>query len=155
MYVHISHRCNARDKNEKVISHMCGQANAANYYLYSKHLLLFLLWNKKEYLTGRATCVQVHGEAQIARKYMYINFFYYLPLAIIILPYGEGEGHGAMARARNFANVTACRAVSNPAWIFRDISCFSPLNIGTLFRFCVIRQCTSPLNATLDLGENE
>ena len=40
-----------------------------------------------------------------------------------------------MARARSFANVTACRAVSNPAWfrIFREISCFSPLNIGHYF----------------------
>ena len=40
-----------------------------------------------------------------------------------------------MARARSFAKVTACRAVSNPAWcrIFREISCFSPLNIGTFF----------------------
>ena len=28
----------------------------------------------------------------------------------------EGEGRGAMARTRSFANVTACRAVSNPAW---------------------------------------
>ena len=45
------------------------------------------------------------------------------------------EGHGEMVRARSFANVAACRAVSNPAWcrIFREISCFSPLNIGTLF----------------------
>ena len=49
-----------------------------------------------------------------------------------------------MARARSFANVTAFRAVSNPAWcrIFREISCFSPLNIGTLFRCCVLGQLT-------------
>ena len=56
-----------------------------------------------------------------------------------------------MARARSFANVTACHAVSNPAWcrIFREISCFSPLNIGTLFRCCVLGQ------ASLDSGVNE
>ena len=62
-----------------------------------------------------------------------------------------------MARARSFANVTACRAVSNPAWcrIFREISCFSPLNIGTLFRCCVLRQGTLPSHASLDSGVNE
>ena len=62
-----------------------------------------------------------------------------------------------MARARSFANVTACRAVSNPAWcrIFREISCFSPLNIGTLFRCCVLRQGTLPSHASLDSGSNE
>ena len=62
-----------------------------------------------------------------------------------------------MARARSFANVTACRAVSNPAWckIFREISCFSPLNIGTLFRCCVLWQDTLPSHASLDSGVNE
>ena len=62
-----------------------------------------------------------------------------------------------MARARSFANVTACRAVSNPAWckIFREISCFSPLNIRTLFRCCVLRQGTLPSHASLDSGTNE
>ena len=62
-----------------------------------------------------------------------------------------------MARARSFANVTACRAVSNPAWcrIFREISCFSPLNIGTLFRCCVLGQDTLPWYASLDSGVNE
>ena len=67
------------------------------------------------------------------------------------------EGRGAMARARSFANVTACRAVSNPAWcrIFREISCFSPLNIGTLFRCCVLGQDTLPSHASLDSGVNE
>ena len=51
----------------------------------------------------------------------------------------------------------ACRAVSNPAWcrIFREISSFSPLNIGTLFRFCVFGLSTQPSNASLDSGENE
>ena len=62
-----------------------------------------------------------------------------------------------MARVQSFANVTACHAVSNPAWcrIFREISCFSPLNIGTLFRCCVLRQGTSPSHASLDSGVNE
>ena len=50
------------------------------------------------------------------------------------------------------ADVAACRAVSNPAWcrIFRGISCFSPLNLGTLLRCCVLGQGTSPSNASLD-----
>ena len=62
-----------------------------------------------------------------------------------------------MARARSFANVTACRAVSNLAWcrIFREISCFSPLNIGTLVRCCVLGQDTLPSHASLDSGVNE
>ena len=40
------------------------------------------------------------------------------------------EGHGAMIRTWRFADVAACRVVSNPAWcrIFREISCF-PLSI--------------------------
>ena len=44
--------------------------------------------------------------------------------------------------------------VSNPAWcrIFREISCFSPLNLGTLLRWCVLGQDTSPSNASLDSG---
>ena len=67
------------------------------------------------------------------------------------------EGHGAMVRAWRSADVAACRAVSNPAWcrIFREISCFSPLNLGTLLRCCVLGQGTSPSNASLDSGENE
>ena len=71
--------------------------------------------------------------------------------------YGVREGRGAVARARSFANVTACRAVSNPAWcrIFREISCFSPRNIGTLFRCCVLGQGTPPSHASLDSGVNE
>ena len=38
----------------------------------------------------------------------------------------------------------ACRAVSNLAWcrIFKEISCFPPLNIGTLFRCFVLGQGT-------------
>ena len=62
-----------------------------------------------------------------------------------------------LARARSFANVAACRAVSNPAWcrIFREISCFSPLNIGALFRCCVLGQGTLPSHASLDSGVNE
>ena len=41
-----------------------------------------------------------------------------------------------VVRARRFADVAACRAVSNPAWcrIFREISWVSLLNIGTLLR---------------------
>ena len=67
------------------------------------------------------------------------------------------EGRGATARARCFTNVTACRAVSNPAWcrIFREISCFSPLNIGTLFRCCVVWQGTLPSYASPDSSVNE
>ena len=67
------------------------------------------------------------------------------------------EGRGTMARARSFANVTACRAVSNPAWcrIFREISCLFPLNIGTLSRCCVLGQDTLPSHASLDSGVNE
>ena len=67
------------------------------------------------------------------------------------------ERQGAMVRAWRSTDVTACRAVSNPAWcsIFREISCFSPLNLGTLLRCCVLGQGTSPSNASLDSGENE
>ena len=62
-----------------------------------------------------------------------------------------------MVRALSFANVAACRAVSIPAWcrIFREITCFSPLKIGTLFRRCVLRQGTLPSHASLDSGVNE
>ena len=62
-----------------------------------------------------------------------------------------------MARARGFANVTACRAVSNPAWcrIFREKSYFSPLNTGILFRCCVLGQGTLPSHASLDSCVNE
>ena len=62
-----------------------------------------------------------------------------------------------MARARSFATVTACCAVSNPAWcrIFREISCFSHFNIGTLFRCCVLGQGTLSSHASLDSGLNE
>ena len=66
------------------------------------------------------------------------------------------EGHGAMFRALSIVvNRAACRAVSNYAWcrIFRETSCFSPPNFGTLFRCCVLGQGTS--NASLDSGENE
>ena len=62
-----------------------------------------------------------------------------------------------MARTQSFANVTACRAVSNPAWcrIFREISCFSPLNSGPLFRCSVLGQGTLPSHASIDSGVNE
>ena len=65
------------------------------------------------------------------------------------------EGRGAIARAWSSADVAAYRAVSNPAGfrIFRKISCFSPLHLGTLFQYCVIGQGTS--NIALDSGENE
>ena len=71
------------------------------------------------------------------------------------LTYYAREGHGAKVRAWRSADV--CREVSNPAWcrIFREISCFSPLNLGTLARCCVLEQGTSPSNASLDSGENE
>ena len=39
--------------------------------------------------------------------------------------------------------------------IFREISCFSPLNIGTLFRCCVLGHDTLPSHASLDSGVNE
>ena len=69
----------------------------------------------------------------------------------------HSEANTAVVRARSFADVVACRAVSNPAWcrIFREISCFSPLNLGTLLRCCVLGQRTSLSNASLDSGENE
>ena len=62
-----------------------------------------------------------------------------------------------MVRVLRSADVAACREVLNPAWcrIFREISCFSPLNLGTLLRCCVLGQGTSPSNASLDSGENE
>ena len=41
------------------------------------------------------------------------------------------------------------------AEFFREISCYSPLNIGTLSKCCVLGQGTSPSNASLDSGENE
>ena len=72
-------------------------------------------------------------------------------------PCAYREGRGAMARARRFVNVTVCRTVSNPSRcrIFREISCFSPLNIGKLFRRCILRQDTLPPHASLDSGVNE
>ena len=61
-----------------------------------------------------------------------------------------------MVRVWPFANVAAYRDVSNPAWcrIFR-IFFFSPLNIGTLFRFGVLGQDTLPSHASLDASVNE
>ena len=54
-------------------------------------------------------------------------------------------------------DVAACRAVSNPARcrIFREISYFSALNIGTMLKCCVLGQGTSPSNASVDSGEKE
>ena len=62
-----------------------------------------------------------------------------------------------MVRAWCFADVATCREVSNPAWcrFFREISCVSPVNIETLFRFCVLQQGPSPSNASLESGVNE
>ena len=62
-----------------------------------------------------------------------------------------------MVTAWNFANVTACRAVSNPAWCrkSREILWFFPLNIGTLFRCCVLGQRTLPSHASLGSCVNE
>ena len=59
-----------------------------------------------------------------------------------IIPLTSGEGRGAMVRAWRSADVAACRAVSNPAWcrIFREISYFSRLNLGTLLRWRVLGQ---------------
>ena len=49
------------------------------------------------------------------------------------------------------------RAVSSPDWckIFRAISCFSRINIGTFFRCCVLGQGTLPSHASLASGVNE
>ena len=61
-----------------------------------------------------------------------------------------------MARAQSFADVAACRAVSNPAWcrIFRELSCFFPLNIGA-FPCGVLGQGTLLTLVSLDSGVNE
>ena len=61
-----------------------------------------------------------------------------------------------MVRAWRSADVAARRAVSNPDGSrFLEISYFSTLNLGTLFRCCVLGQGTSPSNALLDSGKNE
>ena len=62
-----------------------------------------------------------------------------------------------MGRAWRSAVVAACRAVLNHAWcrIFSEISCFPPLNLGTLLGCCVLGQGTSPSDASLDSGENK
>ena len=62
-----------------------------------------------------------------------------------------------MVGAWSFANVAACCAVSNPTSgkIFGEISCSPPLNIGTLFRCCVLGQGTLLSHASLDSGVNE
>ena len=79
--------------------------------------------------------------------YYYYQYYYYL----------YREGRGAMVRAWGFANVAACRAVSNPAWckIFIKISCFSSFDIGTLFRCCALGLGTLPSHASLDSCVNE
>ena len=78
--------------------------------------------------------------SSITLKLIVIDTFKWSPFPSI----SYREGHGAMVRARISVNVAACRAVSNPAWcrIFRETSCFSPLNIGTLLRCCVVGQGT-------------
>ena len=50
------------------------------------------------------------------------------------------QGHGTMVPAE---------------FIFREISCFSALNLETLLRCCVLGQATSLSNASLDSGKNE
>ena len=54
-------------------------------------------------------------------------------------------------------SLPSARAVLNPAGcrIFKELSCFSPLKLGTLSRCWVLGQCTSPSNASLDSGEDE
>ena len=59
-----------------------------------------------------------------------------------------------MVRAWRFADV-AYRAVSNPVAGFSEKYSFSPLNLGTLFRCCVLGQGTSSSNASIDSGKNE
>ena len=75
----------------------------------------------------------------------------------ILIEQLKRRGTCVMVRAWRSTDVAACRAVSNPARcrIFREISCFSPLNLGTLLRCCVLGQGTSPSNASLDSGGNE
>ena len=55
------------------------------------------------------------------------------------------------ARLNKLCALAASRAISCSAWcrIFREISCFSPLNIGLMFRCCFLGQGTSPSNASL------
>ena len=67
------------------------------------------------------------------------------------------EGHGKMVRAWHCVDVAVCRVVASPAWcgIFLEISFFSPFNLGTLFRCCVLGQGTSSSNASRDSGESE
>ena len=62
-----------------------------------------------------------------------------------------------MVRAWSFANDAVCCTVSEPAWcrIFKEISCFSPPNIGTLFRLCVLGQSTLFPHASLDSDVND
>ena len=61
-----------------------------------------------------------------------------------------------MARARSFANVTACRAVSNPAGYRMSEKYHVPsLNIETLSRCCILGKGTLPSHASLDSGVNE
>ena len=67
---------------------------------------------------------------------------YIVQTRTILLPYLEDKWP--------YCDVAACRAVSYPASFFREISCFFPLNLGTLFRCCVLGQGTSPSNASLD-----
>ena len=57
------------------------------------------------------------------------------------------EGHGAMVRA--------WRSVDVAGFSEKYHACFFLLNLGTLLRWCVLGQDTSPSNASLDLCENE
>ena len=52
-------------------------------------------------------------------------------------------------------NVPMQNALKSRQNFQREISCFSPLNLGTLFRYCDLRQGTSPSNASFDSGDNE
>ena len=40
-------------------------------------------------------------------------------------------------------------------FLYISVSCFSPRNIGTLFRCCVLGESTLPSHASLDSGVNE
>ena len=66
----------------------------------------------------------------------------------------DRNGHGAMLRAWTFANVAGCRAASNPAWC-RENTCLSNLNIGKLFRCCVLGEGSLSSRATFYSGVNK
>ena len=117
---------------------------------------------EEAYAIAAGACLKKEDYVKTTQENGITTIFRYFSFLITrVSPYIAGtvfrEGRGAMARAQSLANFTTCRAVSNPAWcgIIREISCLSPLNIGTLFRCCVLGQDTLPSHASLDSGVNE